>query len=150
MPGDLCLLPGAERLVRARQKIGALLLQTVEFGRDIDIVAIGCAAQFCDALFQFGDGFLEFEVGNHGRALVRTTLACKRVPFVDKPDEPRSIDMRIDLGGRNIGVAQQCLQCAKVRPALKQMRCKGMPQDVRTQLFGGQIGTNGQILQYLE
>ena len=41
MPSDLCLLPGAERFVRARQQIGALLLQTVELGRDIDIVAIG-------------------------------------------------------------------------------------------------------------
>ncbi len=42
----------------------------------------------------------------------------------------------IDLGGRDIGVAQHNLHRAQVRPTLNQMGCKSVTQNVRAHFFG--------------
>ena len=47
------------------------------------------------------------------------------VPFVDKRDQPRRLDMRVNLRGGDIRVAEQRLQRAQVRPALQQVRGEG-------------------------
>ena len=64
--------------------------------------------------------------------------------FVYQRYEPRRIHMGIYLGRRNIGMTEQCLQDPKVRPARQQMGCKGVAQDMRTDLARIQLGPHGQ------
>jgi hypothetical protein len=45
--------------------------------------------------------------------------------------QPLAIDVRVDLGGGNVGVAQKHLHGAKVGAVLQQVRREGMPDDVR-------------------
>ena len=48
--------------------------------------------------------------------------------LVHQSHEARCIDMRIDLGGGDIGMAQQRLQYPQIGPAFQQMGGKGIPQ----------------------
>ena len=50
---------------------------------------------------------------------------------VHQLDEPPRIDMGVDLGGRDIGVAEQHLNGAKIRAALQQMGREGVAKDMR-------------------
>ena len=54
----------------------------------------------------------------------------KRMPGIDQFDKPCSIDMGIDLRGRDIGMAQQRLEHAQIRATSKQMGREGMAEDV--------------------
>ena len=65
------------------------------------------------------------------------------MPGIDQFDQPRAVDVGIDLRRRNIGVAKQRLEHAKVGPAGKQMRRKGVAQDVRTDPLGRDPGKPG-------
>lgn len=70
--------------------------------------------------------------------------------FVNQRHEPRAIDMGVDLGGRDIRVAQHRLQHAKIRPALQKVSRKRMAQDVRAHLFMSDSGSPGQFAQELK
>ena len=50
---------------------------------------------------------------------------------VDQLDQPRAVDMGVDLRRRDVGMAEQRLQHAQVRAARQQVRRKGVAQDVR-------------------
>ena len=56
---------------------------------------------------------------------------------IDQRHQPRRLDMRIDLGGGDIGMAEQGLKHPQIRPTFKQMSGKGMAQHVRAD--GGRI-----------
>ena len=45
--------------------------------------------------------------------------------------EMRAVDVRVDLGGADVGVAQQLLDDAEVRAAFQKMRREGVPEHVR-------------------
>src|SRR5262249_41963696 len=47
--------------------------------------------------------------------------------------QPRFQHVRVDLGGRQIGVAEHQLNRAQVGAALEEVRRKGMADDVRTE-----------------
>ena len=53
-------------------------------------------------------------------------------------------DVRIDLGGRNVGVAQHVLKGPQISPACQEMGCEGMTQGMRTDLL-----VNGHLLDVL-
>ena len=72
------------------------------------------------------------------------------MPSIDQFYQPGGIDMGVDLGGGDIGMAQQSLQHPQVCPAFQQMGGKGMPQDMRADLCGIQSCMRSQILNYLE
>jgi hypothetical protein len=40
-------------------------------------------------------------------------------------------DVRINLGGRDVGVSQQELDDTQIRPAVQEVRRKGVPQRMR-------------------
>ena len=46
------------------------------------------------------------------------------------------INMRIDLGGRDVDVAEHLLDRTEVRPTLEQVRGEGMPQRMRRNRLG--------------
>ncbi len=52
--------------------------------------------------------------------------------LVDQFDQLACFDMRINLGGGDVGMTKQGLHSAQVRPALQQVRSKGMAKNVRT------------------
>ena len=56
---------------------------------------------------------------------------CQRVGRQVNLSQLRTIDMRVDLRGRYIGVPQDLLQHAKVRTARKHVSGKGVAQRVR-------------------
>ena len=56
---------------------------------------------------------------------------CQRVGRQVNLGQLRTIDMRVDLRGRYIGVPQDLLQHAKVRTARKHVSGKGVAQRVR-------------------
>ena len=57
--------------------------------------------------------------------------------------------MGINFGCGDIGMAQQHLQGAQIRPPFQKMRCKGMTQDMRADPVGGNPGLPRQILDHL-
>ena len=72
------------------------------------------------------------------------------MPGIDQCHQPCAVDVGVNLRGNDIGVAEQSLQYAKVRPAFQQMRSKGMAQDMRAELGGIETGARGKIAQHLE
>src|ERR1700733_9886516 len=48
--------------------------------------------------------------------------------------QPGTYYMRINLGGRDIGMPQHALQAPEVRSAFQQVRCKSMTKDVWRQI----------------
>ena len=115
--GDLRFLPGRERGVSAGQQLRAFQLQPLDFVGQVYVLARSLA-QLGDTAFEGGNGLFEFEVGGHALPLTAPAPARKRVAFVHQCDQPCGIDMRVDLGGGDISVAEQCLQNAQIRPAL--------------------------------
>jgi hypothetical protein len=53
-------------------------------------------------------------------------------------------DVRVDLGGGDVGMAQHLLDGTQISPALQQMTGKGMAQDVRRNLGRRQARIAGQ------
>ena len=64
----------------------------------------------------------------------------ERMARIDQLDQPGAVDMGVDLRRRDIGMAEQRLQHAQVRPARQQMGGEGMAQDVRTDPVGRNSG----------
>jgi hypothetical protein len=52
----------------------------------------------------------------------------KRMVLLDKPSQALLDDMRIDLGGRNVGVAEKLLNGAEIGAALQEMAGEGVAQ----------------------
>ena len=49
--------------------------------------------------------------------------------------QPLLIDMRVDLCGRYVRVAEHLLDYSKVRTVAQQMRCEAVPQKVRINIL---------------
>ena len=56
--------------------------------------------------------------------------------LIDQFDQPLAVDMGINFGGGNVGVAKQGLERAQIRAAFQKMRCKSVTQNVRTDPLG--------------
>src|SRR5574338_1119012 len=79
-----------------------------------------------------------------------TTVRRKRVAAVDQLDQPRAVDMRVDLRRRDVGVTEQRLQHAQIRAAAQQMGSKGMTEHVRADLLRGDARVGGHLPDDLE
>ena len=77
-----------------------------------------------------------------GAVLVRQGM---QVP--DHGLEPFLEDMGVDLRGRDIGMAEQCLHDAQIGAVLQQMARKGVPQNMRADGLGSQAALYGQRFQ---
>src|SRR5690606_3252215 len=85
-----------------------------------------------------------------GVALTVPPAARKGMPRIDQRDEPGRIDVRIDLRRGYVGVTEQRLQHAEVRPSLQEMRRKGVPQHVWADLRRIEPGPRRQTLDELK
>ena len=65
------------------------------------------------------------------------------MPRVHQLDEPRAVDMRVDLRRRDIGVAEQRLEYAQVRSARKQVCREGVTKHVRAHTLRANSGIGG-------
>ena len=68
---NLGFLPRGQRGVGGGKKFGALGFQSRQFGRDIDLVALGGRSKLGNTPVELGDGLLEVEVGLHRQAASR-------------------------------------------------------------------------------
>src|SRR5688572_21078434 len=57
--------------------------------------------------------------------------SCSRVILAVHVAEVLELDVRLDLRGRDVGVAEQLLHRGQIRAALQQMRRERMPQCMR-------------------
>ncbi len=55
-------------------------------------------------------------------------------------------DMGVDLGCRNVGMAEQQLDDAQVGTVVEQVGCEGVAQDMWGQLFRRDVGDQGLVL----
>ena len=55
----------------------------------------------------------------------------KRMAGVDQFDQAGRVDMRVDLRGGDVGMAQQRLEDAQVRASSQEVGRKGVAQDMR-------------------
>ena len=69
---------------------------------------------------------------------------------IDQLDQPSAVDVGIDLGGRDVGVAEQRLEDTEVRAPRKQVRCKGMAKHVGTDAVRRNSGVGGHLPHQLE
>ena len=67
--------------------------------------------------------------------------------FADQPFKALGQDMRVYLGGRDVGMSQQFLHNAQIRTILQEMTGKGVTQDMRRDQFGGYAATRCQTFQ---
>lgn len=70
--------------------------------------------------------------------------------FIDQRNQPCRVDMSVNLGRRNVGVAQQGLEYPQVRASFEKMGRKGMAQDVRTEFLRIQAASHSKFPQKLE
>src|SRR5690606_23430886 len=56
---------------------------------------------------------------------------CKRVPIVDELHQAAAVDMRVDFGRGDIGMAQHQLQRAQIGAPFEKMSGKGVTQYMR-------------------
>ena len=75
--------------------------------------------------------------------VARSLLLRQRVQVAHQAFEPLLQDMRVDLRGRYVGVAEQRLHDAQVGAVLQQVTGEGVAQDVRADLRGFQSGGCG-------
>ena len=64
-------------------------------------------------------------------------------------DQAITCHMRIYLGGRDVGMTQQCLDAAQVRAPLHQVGGEGVAQNMRRHFFRVQTGLERQPLEQL-
>ena len=64
--------------------------------------------------------------------------------FGDDPLEPVGKHMGVDLGGRNVGMAQHLLHRPQVRAMGEEMACEGMAQHMRRDPAGIETGPRGK------
>ena len=67
----------------------------------------------------------------HTVLLVRNLLRVQRVEIADHIVKAGGVEMGVDLGGLNAGMAEQLLQHAQVGPAGMHVGSKGMAQHMR-------------------
>src|SRR5881394_4082771 len=65
------------------------------------------------------------------------TSSSARMVFCVELLEPLARDVRVDLRGRDVGVAEQELHHAKVGAVVDEVRREGMAQHVRRELLAG-------------
>jgi hypothetical protein len=95
----------------------------------------------------------------HARLVVALTIkrsgffdsaARQGVVFLDHFAEAVGGDMRINLGGGDIGVAQHRLHAAQIGAVLDKVCRKSMPQNVGTQTFGIESCGHTDFFQHLK
>ncbi len=59
MAGDLNLLGGRQLVVKGEEQSIDFILQTADFGADVDMAAVGQMPQFLNFGFEFRDGFFK-------------------------------------------------------------------------------------------
>ena len=143
MASDLRLLPRSQLRVGIAEELVGLGLEPADLRVDVDRAVARRLAQLGNARLQFGDRLFEVQIGEHvsgaGRTKPRqssTRTGGERVAGVDQLHQPRTVDMRIDLRRRDVGMAEQRLQHAQVRSAREQVRGKGVAQHVRADALG--------------
>ena len=60
----------------------------------------------------------------------------QRMAAVDQLDQPCGVDVRVDLGGSDVGVSKQGLKHPEVGASSQQMGCKRMAEYVRADPVG--------------
>ena len=96
-------------------------------------------------------------MGNRRNALWRVQIRSfpprprsgQRVVLEHQLLQPLFEHVRIDLRGRDIGMAQQLLHRAQVGAAIEQMAGEGVAQDVRRHPLGVDARFRRQLLQFL-
>ena len=86
-----------------------------------------------------------------GKAIVvqwLDVLLSPRMKFLMDILEPALLNMGIELGGGNIGMAEHELHRPKISAVLEQVRCKRMAQHMGTNLFVNG-GLSGNFPEYL-
>ena len=71
------------------------------------------------------------------------------VVLLDKPPQPLLDDMGIDLGGRDVGVAEELLHRTQIRAVLQEMAGEGMTEHVRRDARRLDAGGSCECLQLL-
>src|SRR3546814_7692641 len=72
------------------------------------------------------------------------------MPLVDQLDEAAAVDMRVNFGRRDVGVAEHQLQRAQIGAAFEQVRRKGVAQHMRADRGRVDPGARGELAQHLE
>jgi hypothetical protein len=62
------------------------------------------------------------------------TLLCQRVMFVDQCAKPLLEHMRVDLRGRDVGMAEKLLDNPQIGAVLQEMARKCVPEHMRRNL----------------
>jgi hypothetical protein len=130
MPRDLGFLPRSQPRISVAQQLGRLRLEASDLGVDVDRARSRGLAQLGDASLELGDRLLEIQEGQHSRRRVgraspsvndpapaSTVAVRERMPRIHQLDQPRAVDVGVDLSRRNVGVAEQGLQHSKVGAA---------------------------------
>src|SRR5947209_7216533 len=73
----------------------------------------------------------------------------ERMAAVDQFDQAAAVDMGVDLGGGDVGMAEQELERAEVGAAFEQMGGEGVTQHVRTDPIGRDAGGGGELADEL-
>ena len=79
MARHLCFLPRRQRGIGRGEQFGGFGFEPFDLCCDIDLMIDIEFAHFGNALLKTRDGLLEFEIGNHDFALVRSLAASKGV-----------------------------------------------------------------------
>ena len=69
---------------------------------------------------------------------------------VHQLDQPGGIDMGVDLGGRDVGVAKKGLEHAQIRAARKQVRGECVTEDMGADAIGSYPGKGSHAANQLE
>ena len=96
---------------------------------------------------ELGDRLFKIEIGQHSGRAGRTAAASRQRPRsasgwrrVDQLNQPRAVDMGVNLRRGDVGVAKQRLQHAQVGAARQQVRGERVAQDMRADPVGRNAG----------
>src|SRR6188508_125354 len=70
--------------------------------------------------------------------------------LVDQFNQPRAVDMRVDLRGCDVGMPEERLKCAQIGPSGQQVSGKGVAQHVWADPVRGDASVGGQRPNDLE
>ena len=122
MTRDLRLLPRGQLGIGVSKQLGRLGLQLADLRVQVELTGVRRFLELGYAGFELGNRLLEIEVclpcalGSGGGSLTSTTVG-ERMAGIHQFDQPRAVDVRVDLRGRDVGMAEQRLDDAKIRSA---------------------------------
>ena len=100
------------------------------------------------ALSRIGLARTADQKATENKELACATRPTQRMARLHQFAQPRVRNMRIDFSGRDIGVTEQGLQTAQIRPASQQMGREGVPQHMRGHARRVQPGRQRNLLDH--